>query len=139
MTLPPAPPGANAPDPKVVAAQMKMETERMKGQQRMQAEQMKHDGDMAELRLRAEETAIRSRAEMMRAGSQMDIERLRVANQAGQQAAQRIHNLVNNTADRAQADRQHEDEMRREDADRMAQMWIAEQNADRARPSGEGG
>ena len=123
LTVPPTPPGPPAPDPKLMAAQIKAQTEKDKGQQRMQAEELKHDGDMKELAAKAADNAANRQAELTKVAAQAGVEEMRVNAEAARDAAKRMHETVNATADRTQEQAQHQDQMQEARAARFTQAF----------------
>ena len=121
LTVPATPPGPAAPDPKLAAAQIKAQTEKDKGAQRMQAEELKHQGDMKELELKAQDNAANRQAEMAKVTAQAGVEQMRVNAEAARDAAKRMHETVNATADRTVDQAQHQDQMAEARAARFTQ------------------
>ncbi len=120
MMTPPQPPGPPAPDPKLMAAQMKADTERQKGQQRMQAETLKHQGDMAEIQAKSADNAAQRQVELMKTAAQVGAEEMRVQAEAARDQAKMINDQAESFADRDADQRRLEAEMDAAERDRQA-------------------
>jgi hypothetical protein len=87
----------------------------------MQAEELKHQGDMKELELKAQDNAANRQAELAKVTAQAGVEEMRVNAEAARDAAKRMHDTVNSTADRTLEQQQHQDQMAEARAARFTQ------------------
>ncbi len=109
LEMPAAPPGQPAPDPKVVAAQIRAQETNSKNQTALAKAKIEHEGDMAEIAARGENERVRAQAQEIRAMAQAAQARSKQASEDHHRTMDRVHDTVNQAADRAQSQAQHQD------------------------------
>lgn len=109
LEMPAAPPGQPAPDPKVVAAQIRAQETNSKNQTALAKAKIEHEGDMAEIAARGENERVRAQAQEIRAMAQAAQARSKLASEDHHRTMDRVHDTVNQAADRAQSQQQHAD------------------------------
>lgn len=77
FTLPEQPPGAAAPDPRVLAAQIKAQADLQKAQAQTQLELVKHQGDMAELAANSQDNQADREAQLQREAMKLHAQQMK--------------------------------------------------------------
>jgi hypothetical protein len=104
FTLPPRPPQAAPPpppDPRIVAAQIKAQSEQAKGQMQQQEDGAKHQERMQEIAVESQEREADRQSAETRAALSLAAARAKTGADAAEGAADRGHEAAQNTADRA--------------------------------------
>lgn len=149
--LPEPPPSAAPPDPKIVAAQIKAQTEAAKGAQQLTIEQAKQQGKQSEQQQKGVQHAAELQSEEQRALIGLATAKVKATHDAGQAAADRTHELglevggAVHEAQQNEADRAHEMRMQaathQHEATQSAGEMLArggEAEADRAHEAEQG-
>lgn len=122
FAYPPQPPPQGAPptDPKIVAAQIKAETEQQQGQQKMQQAQQAHDGKMQELVITSQDKAADREATNQREAMKLGAVRTKVG-------ADMVTAAVGHGHDAAMqgADMQHQSGMQAKDHAQQTEQALA--------------
>lgn len=108
---PPQPPNAGAqppPDPRVVAAQIKAQSETQKTQGQLQVKQLDHQGRMAEMAVEAQQHDADRQSAEQRAAMTLAAAQAKAGQDAQGAHADRAHEAVQNAADRAHEARQND-------------------------------
>jgi len=129
LELPQAPPGQPAPDPKVVAAQIRAQADQQKAQSALEKAKIEHEGDMQEIAARAEAHADEQHARLQIAAMKQKADEKTAAVDHYHRTADRAVDAANQAAERQQADLHHQEELQQQ-----AQQF----SAPIAAPSSEG-
>ena len=111
MELPEQPAPAAPPDPKIIAAQIKAQTEAQGQQADLQKAQLQHEGRMAEIAAEGQQRQADRDSDETRAAMSLQAAKVKAHTDAATATQDRAHDTLNQHADRLQQGQQHAEAM----------------------------
>lgn len=108
--MPPKPPAPPPPDPRIIAAQIKAQSDTTKAQAQQQSEAQKHDERMAEIASENEQRAADRDSAETRAAMGVETAKIKATADTANAEADRLHDTANQAADRTQDHAHHIDQ-----------------------------